>query len=161
MSACEQTLVYTTAAPSRDFTAEIAAADSPEDQRKLLAEKQAALHAGRPSRPLAIPEIAQVVQFETVQAGRAPVKKHPHTGPYAHGMSMAATLEKVCMRQGYQRAGQERGRDVIGSLPPHPPHARTAQDAHRAQQENRGASLGRVEGPRATHLEARQVREGE
>ena len=46
MSAYEQPLViHDRRAELRDFTAEIAAADSPEDQRKLLAEKQAALHA--------------------------------------------------------------------------------------------------------------------
>ena len=56
MSAYEQPLViHDRRAELRDFTAEIAAADSPEDQRKLLAEKQAALHAGRPSPELCKP----------------------------------------------------------------------------------------------------------
>ena len=54
MSACEQPLVYPTDptdAPRRDFTAEIAAADSDEVRLKLLAEKQAALELIYPRNP--------------------------------------------------------------------------------------------------------------
>ena len=64
MSACEQPLVYTTDptdAPRRDFTAEIAAADSPEDQRKLLAEKQAALELRHPRRGPTEPKADPVI----------------------------------------------------------------------------------------------------
>ena len=53
-----------------------------------------------------------------MQAGRAPVKKHPHTGSYAHGLSMAATLEKVCMRQDISG----RAKSVAVMLSAHYPH---------------------------------------
>ena len=111
------TPVYTTDptdAPRRDFTAEIAAADSPEDQRKLLAEKQAALQLLHPPRPRQVPKPKQAEPDQIKDPGlrrnyeqskarevrreAEPVKKPSSTGLYAHGLSMAATLEKVCMR---------------------------------------------------------------
>ena len=134
MSAYEQTLVYTTAAPRRDFTAEIAAADSLEDQRKLLAEKQAALQLLHPRRQVPEPKQAEVVQIKDpglrrdheqskareVRREAEPVKKPSSTGAYAHGMSMAATVEKVCMRSDITW----RGKSVAWALALHWPHVR-------------------------------------
>ena len=134
MSAYEQPLVYTNAAARRDFTSEIAAADSLEDQRKLLAEKQAALQLLHPRRQVPQPKQAEVVQIKDpglrrnyeqskareVRREAAPVKKHPHTGPYAHGMSMAATVDKVWMRSDITW----RGKAVAVALALHWPNVR-------------------------------------
>ena len=130
MSAYEQTLVYTTAAPSRDFTAEIAAADSLEDQRKLLAEKQAALQLLHPRLQVPKPvkqaepkliEISQLERFESVQAAPDSTKQAPRTGSsYAHGLSMAATVDKVWMRPDITW----RGKAVAVALALHWPHVR-------------------------------------
>ena len=137
MSACEQPLVYTTDptdAPRRDFTAEIAAADSPEDQRKLLAEKQAALQLLHPPRPRQVPKPKQAEpeqikdpglrrnyeRSEAEEADREPVKKPSSTGSYAHGISMALTVEKVCMRPDISW----RGKAVAMALSSHWPNVR-------------------------------------
>ena len=115
-----QQLVYTT--DPTDFTTAINGADSHEAARALLAKKQAALHAGRPPRRARSLEPVQEVDvdvnpdeikdpglrrnYERSKAREErrearpaePVQKPARNGSYAHGMSMAATLEKVCMR---------------------------------------------------------------
>ena len=74
------------------------------------------------ARPVAVPDLSQLGTFETVQANREPVKKPAHTGSYAHGLSMAATLEKVCMRPDITW----RGKSVALALAAHWPHVRPA-----------------------------------
>ena len=175
MSAYEQTLVYTTAAPSRDFTAEIAAADSLEDQRKLLGEKQAALQLLHPRRQVPEPKQAEVVQIKDpglrrnyeqskareVRREAEPVKKPSRTGAYAHGLSMTATVDKVCMRSDITW----RGKSVAWALALHWPNVRPSNQrlrlltGHGKKTVERG--LGRTERERASNLEARQAPEGE
>ena len=129
------------------WTEDIKAADSPDLGRRMLAEKQAALQLLPPPRPRQVPKPkqaepkqAEAKQAEPKQAEpkqAEAVKQAPRTGAYAHGMSMAATLDKVCMRPDITW----RGKSVALALAAHWPHVRpsnpTSQDADRARQENR------------------------
>ena len=102
--------------------AEPEAEAEPIDPRlRLQYEQSKAREKQRPAaRPVAVPHISQVERFETVQADREPVKKPAHTGSYAHGLSMAATLQKVCMRPDITW----RGKAVAVALSAHWPHVR-------------------------------------
>ena len=116
------------------WTEDIKAADSPGLGRRLLAEKQAALHLLHPPRQAPEPKQAEVVQIKDpglrrnyeqskareVRREAEPVKKPSSTGAYAHGMSMAATLDKVCMRPDITW----RGKAVAVALSAHWPHVR-------------------------------------
>ena len=152
MSACEQPLVYPTDptdAPRRDFTAEIAAADSPEDQRKLLAEKQAALALRHPPREPTEPEAEPVIQdpnlrkmYERSQgerraAGVAPCshpRRPPASSPEARqeGSSHPRQISEV-RRFGSVQAHGARARTRDASLCS---RARHARDAGQGQHEN-------------------------
>ena len=74
------------------WTEDIKAADSPGLGRRLLAEKQAVLQLLHPPRQ--VPKAVKQAEPKQAEA----VKQAPRTGLYAHGLSMAATLDKVCMR---------------------------------------------------------------
>ena len=103
-----------------DWAEGIKEADSDEVRRALLVKKQEAERALHP--PRRSPEPAQEAEPDQIadsglrrnyerskakeprreaearQAEHEPVKKASRTGSYAHGMSMAATVDKVCMR---------------------------------------------------------------
>ena len=111
-----------------DFTEAINSADSHEVALKLLAEKQAAERAGRPPRRSRSPEPAQDADHDQIkdpglrrnyeQSKAREVRREAETkcnnllhlpplltsgkparnGSYAHGLSMGATLEKVCTK---------------------------------------------------------------
>ena len=129
-----------------DYTKAINGADSHEAKLKLLAEKQRALHAGRPPRPspdrpqeaepgqIADPGLRRLFEqskakeprreAEARQAEHEPVKKAARNGSYAHGMSMAATLSKVYMRQDITW----RAKSVASVLSAHWPHIKPSKE---------------------------------
>ena len=102
------------------WTEDIKAADSPDLGRRMLAEKQAALQLLPPPRPRQVPKPKQAEPKQAEAKQAEAVKQAPRTGAYAHGMSMAATLEKVCMRPDITW----RGKSVALALAAHWPHVR-------------------------------------
>ena len=84
-------------------------------------ERSKAREKQRPAaRPVAVPQIVQIAPFEPVHADREPVQKPARNGAYAHGLSMAATLDKVCMRPDITW----RGKSVALALASHWPNVR-------------------------------------
>ena len=100
----------------------------------MLAEKNAALQLLHPPRRVPKPKQAEPDQIKDpglrrnyeqskareVRREAEPVKKPSSTGVYAHGLSMAATLEKVCMRPDITW----RGKAVAVALSAHWPNVR-------------------------------------
>lgn len=131
-----------------DFTEAIRRAESPEEQHKLLAEKQAALELRHPRRKpteptpepvITDPNLRKLYEHSKAKAERRssyPVAKHAavrqappkpakQVAPayetvvsYAHGVSMKETLAKVCARPDISA----KGKAVALVLAAHHPH---------------------------------------